>query len=302
MRLLAKFPGIYFAYSGFVVHLGLADRAPPAPHLPLRRLAALPQLGASGALHAVLMTIALLVKIAAPHVELPVMQPVADPPVHVVFLMPEVDIGGGGGGGGNGQAGPIRRAQGVGSDTATLRIRKPAPLTPAASPHPAPEDLPSVVLDAKPLASGFFDQSGLPASGVLSSPSTGPGSGGGVGSGSGTGIGSGRGPGMGPGSGGGTGGGVYRVGGGVSAPRVIKEVRPKYTGEALRDKIQGTVVVEALVSADGCTSQIRVVKSLDRGLDEAAITAVEQWRFEPGRLAGAPVDVLVVIMLDFTIR
>jgi TonB family protein len=143
----------------------------------------------------------------------------------------------------------------------------------------------------------------LPAGGVLSSPSTGPGSGGGVGTGTGTGIGSGHGPGLGPGSGGGTGGGVYRVGAGVSAPTVITQVRPRYTGEALRNRIQGTVVLEAVVMGDGCASHIRVVRSLNPGgLDEEAIRAVEQWRFEPGRLAGVPVDVLVTIMLDFTLR
>jgi periplasmic protein TonB len=133
--------------------------------------------------------------------------------------------------------------------------------------------------------------------------STGPGAGGGVGTGSGTGIGSGRGPGLGAGSGGGTGGGIYRPGGAVSAPRLIKEVKPKYTPEALRDRIQGTVVLEAVVSGDGCATRIQVVRSLDvGGLDEEAVAAVAQWRFEPGRLAGAPVDVLVVIMLDFSLR
>ena len=109
-----------------------------------------------------------------------------------------------------------------------------APVTTAAA--PAVEDvppLPSIVLDAKPLASGLFDQIGLPTGGVMSGTSTGPGSGGGVGTGSGTGMGSGRGPGFGPGSGGGTGGGIYRAGGAVSAPRLIKEVKPKYTSEAL---------------------------------------------------------------------
>jgi TonB family protein len=66
---------------------------------------------------------------------------------------------------------------------------------------------------------------------------------------------------------------------------------------------QGTVVLEVIVTRDGCTSQIRVVRSLDPGgLDEEAVSAVAQWRFEPGRLADAPVDVLVTIMLDFTIR
>lgn len=138
---------------------------------------------------------------------------------------------------------------------------------------------------------------------LLSGTSTGPGSGGGVGSGAGTGVGSGRGAGLGPGSGGGTGGGVYRAGGAVSAPRLIKEVRARYTPEAVRNKIQGTVVLEAVVTADGCASQIRVVRSLDRGgLDEEAVAAVAQWRFEPGRLAGVPVDVLVTVMLDFSLR
>jgi protein TonB len=67
--------------------------------------------------------------------------------------------------------------------------------------------------------------------------------------------------------------------------------------------VQGTVVLEVIVSRDGCPSQIRVVRSLDRsGLDEEAVSAVAQWRFEPGRLAGVPVDVLVTVMLDFSIR
>jgi protein TonB len=67
--------------------------------------------------------------------------------------------------------------------------------------------------------------------------------------------------------------------------------------------IQGTVVLEAVVTVDGCPSRIRVIRSLDRGgLDEEAVAAVAQWRFEPGRLADAPVDVLVTIMLDFSVR
>ena len=84
---------------------------------------------------------------------------------------------------------------------------------------------------------------------------------------------------------------------------MIHEVKPKYTSEALRHKVQGTVVLEAIVGGDGCASQIRIVRSPDRGgLDDEAMLAVAQWRFEPGRFAGAPVDVLVTIMLDFSIR
>ena len=178
--------------------------------------------------------------------------------------------------------------------------RQPPPASP--SPIESVPAIPSVVLEAKPLASGVFDQIGLPSGGVLSGTSTGPGSGGGVGTGIGTGIGSGRGPGLGPGSGGGTGGGVYRPGGAVSGPRLIKEVKPSYTNDALRHKIQGAVVLEAVVTVDGCPSQIRVIRSLDPGgLDAQAVAAVAQWQFEPGRLGDTPVDVLVTIELAFRI-
>jgi periplasmic protein TonB len=292
-----------------VLHLDLADLAPPTPQLPHHRLGALTQTAASAALHAALVvTLALVKTTVPPAIEGRRAEPTADQQVrHVVFVAPEKrSTGGGGGGGGNQQSGPIRRAQGGGSDTITLRVRKPAPIAPAAAALPAVEDvppLPSIGLDAKPLASGLFDQLGLPTGGLLSGTSIGPGSGGGVGTGRGTGMGPGRGPGFGPGSGGGTGGGVYRPGGAVSAPRLIKEVKPRYTEVALRSMIQGTVVMEAVVTGDGCASHIRVVRSLDRGgLDEEAVLAVAQWRFEPGRLAGAPVDVLVTIMLDFAIR
>jgi len=220
-----------------------------------------------------------------------------------VFLSPDPrQIGGGGGGGGNRQPAPIRRAQGVGSDAATLRVRKP-PSTATIGVEVDVSPLPAVVLDARPLASGTFDQIGLPTGGVSYGTSTGPGSGGGVGTGVGTGIGSGQGPGVGPGSGGGIGGGVYRPGGSVTAPRVITEVKPLYTNEALLHRIQGTVVLELVVARDGHPTQIRVVRSLDpEGLDEQAVAAAAQWRFEPGRLAGVPVDVLVTVMLDFWIR
>jgi len=289
-----------------VLHLDLAELAPPTPHMPERRSGTVTQVAASAALHVgVFALTAWIASHAAPAIHVGDTNPADQELPRVVFLAPPSEMGGGGGGGGNHPPGPIRRAQGVGSDTITLRVRKP-PQAPLASPPPGTENppaLPSIVLDAKPLASGLFDQIGLPTAGVLSGSSTGPGSGGGVGTGVGTGIGSGSGPGVGPGSGGGTGGGAYRPGGPISAPRLIKEVRPRYTAEALRNKIQGTVVLELIVTHDGLPSEIRVVRSLDpHGLDEQAVAAVAQWRFEPGRRAGTPVDVLVTIMLDFSIR
>jgi TonB family protein len=88
----------------------------------------------------------------------------------------------------------------------------------------------------------------------------------------------------------------------VTVPRVLTQVRPSYTSEALAGRIQGPVVLELVVRADGHPTDIRVVRSLEAGLDLQAINAAREWRFEPGRLAGRPVDVQVVVVMDFSIR
>jgi protein TonB len=64
-------------------------------------------------------------------------------------------------------------------------------------------------------------------------------------------------------------------------------------------KIQGTVALEVVVGDDGVPGAIRVIRSLDPGLDEEAIVAVRRWRFAPGRIDGTAVDVLVTILMDF---
>ena len=79
----------------------------------------------------------------------------------------------------------------------------------------------------------------------------GSGSGGGVGSGHGTGLGEGDGAGIGAGSGGGTGGGPYRPGTGITAPSILREVKPDYTDEARRRNLEGDVVLEIVVQGDG---------------------------------------------------
>jgi protein TonB len=227
--------------------------------------------------------------------------PGRDAIAHIVFIAREAPhVSGGGGGGGNRQAAPIRHAEGIGHDAITLRTT-PSPVFLSDRPVDQPS-LPAVLLDARPLASGNNDVLGLPEGGVSFGTSTGPGSGGGVGEGSGTGIGSGSGPGLGPGSGGGVGGGVYRAGGAVAPPRVIREVKPLYTADALVRKIQGRVVLELVVDRDGHPQDVRIVTHLDPGLDDQAVTAARQWRFEPGRLAGTAVDVAVTLILDFWIQ
>jgi TonB family protein len=161
----------------------------------------------------------------------------------------------------------------------------------------------TVALDAVPLAYGVAYRMGAPSAGPSLVFSQGPGTGGGVGEGSGTGIGAGIGPGLGRGSGGGTGGGVYHPGNGVTAPTLRSQVRPNYTPDAMQRKIQGTVVLELTVGSDGVPYDLRVVRSLDAGgLDREAIRAASEWRFNPGRLGDTPVDVVVVLIIDFHIR
>ncbi len=91
---------------------------------------------------------------------------------------------------------------------------------------------------------------------------------------------------------------------GVQAPRVVREMKPDYTAEAMRAQIQGTVEVEAIVQADGKVGEVRVVRSLDKdyGLDDAAVRAVKGWEFKPGLKDGQPVPVLINIELTFSQR
>ena len=130
-------------------------------------------------------------------------------------------------------------------------------------------------------------------------PSNGTGSGGGIGSGSGGGVGAGTGPGVGPGRGGGIGGGVFKVGGGVSAPKVLFQPDPEYSEEARKAKYQGTCVLWLIVGPDGKPRDIKVARNLGMGLDEKAIDAVKQWRFEPAMKDGKPVAVQINVEVSF---
>lgn len=90
----------------------------------------------------------------------------------------------------------------------------------------------------------------------------------------------------------------------VQMPKLLSEVRPNYTADAMRARIQGKIVLEAIVERDGTVGAVRVVESLDRqyGLDDEAVRSVKQWRFEPGMREGVPVRVLVTITQTFTLR
>src|ERR1019366_2923315 len=178
---------------------------------------------------------------------------------------------------GNRMKEPPRQAELPGKDKITVPVQKAE--TPKITKE-EPNPLEQLTIPAKTMAAateslpGAIDVPGPPTL------SQGSGSGGGSGTGTGTGVGPGTGSGLGPGSGGGTGGGVYRPGNGVTLPRVLREVKPQYTSDAMRAKVQGTVLLECVVQKDGSVGDVQVVRSLDStfGLDQQAIIAAKAWR------------------------
>jgi protein TonB len=197
---------------------------------------------------------------------------------------------GGGGGGRPKDPEPPRKAE--------IVAAKPVQ---AAKPIPKPADVPTPEVTV-PIQTANAVQT-LPGSISALDVPTGTGAGGG---GRGTGIGTGTGSGVGEGTGGGFGGGAYQIGNGVSPPVLMKEVKPNYTGDAMRAKLQGVVEMEAVVLADGSVdpNRIKITRSLDStfGLDQQAIIAVKQWKFRPGTYKGQPVPVIVNVELTFTLR
>jgi protein TonB len=221
-----------------------------------------------------------------------------------IIWLSEPGPGGGGGGGGNQMKEPPRQAELPGKDKLTVPVIKPPKLeAPKESKEPNP--VAQLNIPAQTLAAATES---LP--GAIEPPpgpptvSQGPGTSGGVGTGTGTGTGPGTGSGLGPGSGGGTGGGVYRPGSGVTLPTKLREVKPAYTSDAMRAKVQGTVLLQCVVRPDGTVGDVEIVKSLDPvfGLDQEAVKAARQWLFRPGTRFGEAVPVLITIELTFTLR
>ena len=208
--------------------------------------------------------------------------------------------GGGGGGGGNKSPDPPRKAELPDKQKVTVPVAQP-PKMQAPEP-PKPEQ--KVNVPIQPIASGVQELPGSISQVVSPTLSQGSGSQGGAGTGTGVGIGSGQGSGVGPGYGGGFGGGAYRPGNGVTQPTLVREVKPNYTADAMRAKIQGVVWLEAVVMENGSVGQVRVTRSLDPtfGLDQEAERTVKKWLFRPGTRLGQPVPVVIEIEMSFTLR
>jgi len=85
----------------------------------------------------------------------------------------------------------------------------------------------------------------------------------------------------------------------TTAPVPIKRANPEYTPEARVAKLEGNVVVSAVVGVDGVPTEIKVIRGLGMGLDEKAIENVSRWRFKPGMRDGEPVAVKVNFEIAF---
>jgi TonB family protein len=203
-----------------------------------------------------------------------------------------------GGGGGGGERNPLPASKGR-LPKFSLRAQLTPPAAVIRNPNPKLTAEPTVVVPPNiqiesPNIAAYGDP--LADSRI---PSGGPGSGGGIGTGAGGGVGSGYGPGVGPGWGGGTGGGAFRIGGNVSAPQCLYCPDPEYSEEARKARHQGVVVLWAIVDENGRARDIRVQKSLGLGLDEAAVRAVQNWRFRPAERFAKPVPVYMAIEVNF---
>jgi periplasmic protein TonB len=83
------------------------------------------------------------------------------------------------------------------------------------------------------------------------------------------------------------------------APRVSRQVAPDYPAELRQKKLSGTVYVIFIVSKQGRVEQAKVQKSTNPAFDAPALKAVKQWRFEPGRKNGAPVQFRMRVPITF---
>jgi TonB family protein len=208
------------------------------------------------------------------------------PPVrtNLVYIAQAGPSGGGGGQAGLSAPQPMQ----------IPRHQPPVAVTLTPMPTPAPPD-PLPTLDAR-VETNLASM--LQAAGNASFALPGPGNGG-----RGRGLGDGEGPGVNRGTGGEQGGGPRQIGGDVSSPALIKEVKPLYTTDAMAKKITGIVELEVVVLANGTVGRITVVKSLDPGLDQMAINAAGKWLFTPGKLKnGEAVDVIVRLILEFRLH
>jgi protein TonB len=93
-----------------------------------------------------------------------------------------------------------------------------------------------------------------------------------------------------------------RVGGEVKEPVEISRVKPQYPEAARKARMQGVVILEAIITKDGSVSDVRVLRGINPLLDNAAMRAVQQWKYKPATFNGRPVPVYLTVTVTFTLQ
>jgi TonB family protein len=87
----------------------------------------------------------------------------------------------------------------------------------------------------------------------------------------------------------------------LSAPEAISKVDPAYPQDLMHDRVEGVVVLYAIIRSDGSVDGVRVLEGVHERLDENARKALQQWRFRPGTKNGQPVDIEAVVRVPFRV-
>ena len=94
----------------------------------------------------------------------------------------------------------------------------------------------------------------------------------------------------------------FRVGGSVMKPTKLYAPPPVYTESARKQRVEGSVIAEAIIDRDGCVTEAHILKSMPLGLDTASLSAMKRWVFAPATLAGKPVKVWYTLTVNFAVE
>jgi len=96
--------------------------------------------------------------------------------------------------------------------------------------------------------------------------------------------------------------GPVEVGGDVKHPVKISGPQPVYTEIAKKRRVQGVVIVQAIIDRQGNVTNVKVLRGLPMGLDEASVEAMKQWKFKPATLNGRPITVYYNLTVNFKLQ
>lgn len=91
---------------------------------------------------------------------------------------------------------------------------------------------------------------------------------------------------------------VYELGPEITPPRIVKQVPPRYSSSK-GVRIVGSVTIEVIVTSQGLSKDPRILQGLDKDIDQSALDAVKQWKFDPAKKDGKPVAVKVSLEIAF---